>query len=99
MLTTVDAEIAGHTRAALARDDDYATVGKPPCDWDDPSARDALVDALVRDALSARGVINGASLGPSARRRPSCWPWSRAKTWPKAATGSFASCAAWPATR
>ena len=22
-------------RAVLARDDDYATVGKPPCDWDD----------------------------------------------------------------
>ena len=28
-------------RAALTRDDDYASLGKPPCDWDDPKAREA----------------------------------------------------------
>jgi len=27
-------------RAALSRDDDYATSGKPPCDWDDPVAQE-----------------------------------------------------------
>lgn len=38
--------LAGEVRCALARDDDYASVGKPPCDWDDRGAREALVDAL-----------------------------------------------------
>ena len=48
-------------RAALTRDDDYATLGKPPCDWDDPNAREALVDALVRDAQAALGALDGHS--------------------------------------
>ena len=39
----VDPEMAGAVRAALTRDDDYASLGKPPCDWDDPKAREALV--------------------------------------------------------
>jgi hypothetical protein len=46
-------------RAVLLRDDDYATAGKPPCDWDDRDAREALVDALVRDALFALSALDG----------------------------------------
>jgi DDE family transposase len=54
-------------RAGLARDDDYATLGKPPCDWDDPAAREALVDALVCDAHAALAVLHGSELtGPVA---------------------------------
>src|SRR6266508_4390695 len=34
--------LAVRVRMALARDDDYASAGKPPCDWDDPEAREAL---------------------------------------------------------
>jgi hypothetical protein len=37
-------------------------VGKPPCDWDDKAAREALVDALVRDASAALGVLDGETL-------------------------------------
>jgi hypothetical protein len=60
-----DPVVAGAVRAALTRDDDYASVGKPPCDWDDPKARDALVDALVRDAHAALGALDGHELaGP-----------------------------------
>lgn len=55
-------EPAGRVRAALRRDDDYATPGKPPCDWDDPAAREELVDALVRDALAALAVVDGEPL-------------------------------------
>src|SRR5262245_61051997 len=33
--------LAGQVRGVLRRDDDYASLGKPPCDWDDPAARDA----------------------------------------------------------
>ena len=55
-------------RAALTRDDDYATLGKPPCDWDDPKAREALVDALVRDAQAALDALDGHELdGPLAQ--------------------------------
>ena len=57
--------LASTVRAGLSRDDDYATVGKPPCDWDDPAAREALVDALVRDALAALDAVAGRQLtGP-----------------------------------
>jgi Transposase DDE domain/Transposase domain (DUF772) len=62
-----DPALASAVRAALTRDDDYATVGKPPCDRDDPKARDALVDALVRDAQAALAVLDGRELdGPAA---------------------------------
>jgi Transposase DDE domain len=53
-------------RAAFLRDDDYATPGKPPCDWDDRAAREALVDALVRDALGALGALDGEEVPASA---------------------------------
>jgi transposase len=57
--------LAAAVRAVLARDDEYGTVGKPPCDWDDKAARDALVDALVRDANAALTVLHGRELtGP-----------------------------------
>jgi hypothetical protein len=54
-----DPGLVSGVRAALTRDDDYATVGKPPCDWDDPQAREALVDALVRDAQAVLAVLDG----------------------------------------
>jgi Transposase DDE domain/Transposase domain (DUF772) len=55
-------ELAAAVRAVLTRDDEYATVGKPPCDWDDRAARDALVDALVRDGDAALAVLHGREL-------------------------------------
>jgi hypothetical protein len=51
--------LAASVRGSLLRDDDYATPGKPPCDWDDRAAREALVDALVRGALGALGALDG----------------------------------------
>lgn len=59
VLAVAPAEVAARVRAVLERDDDYATLGKPPCDWDDPAAREALVDALVRDALAALAALDG----------------------------------------
>jgi IS5 family transposase len=60
-------ELAGAVRGALSRHDDYHSPGKPPCDWDDRSAREALVDELVHDALAALGALDGAELPPPAR--------------------------------
>jgi hypothetical protein len=68
ILTVADREgatgLAAAVRAALTRDDTYATAGKPPCDWDDKAAREDLVDALVRDCLAVLGVLDGRSLSP-----------------------------------
>jgi len=57
--------LAGAVRAVLQRDDDYAKAGKPPCDWDDADAREALVDDLVRDTLAALSVLEGTELPQS----------------------------------
>jgi len=58
---------AAKVRAVLVRDDDYAGPGKPVCDWDDPAATEALVDALVRDCGAALAVLDGEEMeGPSA---------------------------------
>ena len=59
--------LAARVRAVLERDDDYATAGKPPCDWDDPAAREQLIDALVHDALAALAVLDGEPLTGAAR--------------------------------
>jgi Transposase DDE domain len=61
----VEPVLASTVRAALARDDAYASLGKPPCDWDDPKAREALVDALVRDAQAALAELDGHQLDGS----------------------------------
>lgn len=69
LLRVLDREnptVAAEVRSVLRRDDDYASAGKPPCDWDDAEAREALIDALVRDALAAVGVLDGHALSPSA---------------------------------
>jgi hypothetical protein len=57
-----ETELAAAVRAVLTRDDDYATAGKPPCDWDDKTAREELVDALVRDCLAVLGALDGREL-------------------------------------
>lgn len=65
-LDNAGSPLVAHVRAVLHRDDEYATPGKPPCDWDDPAAREALLDELVRDALGALGALDGRSLPPGA---------------------------------
>ena len=51
-------------RALLQRDDDYRAPGKPTCDWTDRAAREALVDALVRDAYRAHYALRDQRLDP-----------------------------------
>jgi len=48
---------AGELRAVLRRDDDYAAAGKPACDYDDPTAREDLADALARDAYALLAAL------------------------------------------
>jgi DDE family transposase/transposase-like protein DUF772 len=67
VLDNLAPHLALAVRGALDRDDDYASAGKPPCDWDDRSAREALVDELVHDALAALAALDGAELATPAR--------------------------------
>lgn len=49
-------------RAHLSRDDDYRVAGKPACDYADPVAREALVDALARDGHALLAALDGERL-------------------------------------
>jgi Transposase DDE domain len=62
LLRACPPELAGKVRALLRRDDDYRAPGKPACDWQDPTARAELVDALVRDAYRAGYALRGERL-------------------------------------
>jgi hypothetical protein len=57
LLRACPPELKAKVRAGLRREDDYAAPGKPACDWTDRAAREALVDALVRDAYRAHFAL------------------------------------------
>ncbi len=68
LLRVADPALTAALRAVLERDDDYAVAGKPTCDYDDPQARAALIDALAVDAHACLGVLTGRQLpGPVAQ--------------------------------
>jgi hypothetical protein len=52
VLQACEDDQASELRKWLRREDDYSTAGKPVCDWDDAPAREALLDALARDAYA-----------------------------------------------
>lgn len=62
LLKVADMRVQARLRAVLGRDDDYASAGKPVCDYEDAAARAALVDALARDAMALMGVLDGRTL-------------------------------------
>lgn len=64
LLAAADAELEGELRSRLSRDDDYVSAGKPVCDYDDPAAREALVDALAGDAMVLLAWLQDRELGP-----------------------------------
>ncbi len=62
VLRVADSMLEAQLRAALTRQDDYGTAGKPACDYDDPAARVELVDALAGDGMAVLGVLDGREL-------------------------------------
>jgi len=62
LLGVADPGLEGELRAVLARDDDYRVAGKPVCDYEDKAAREALVDALARDARALLAVLHNREL-------------------------------------
>jgi len=61
-LLAVAGDLEGELRAVLRRDDDYASAGKPVCDYDDRVARETLIDALAKDAQALLVVLDGRQL-------------------------------------
>jgi hypothetical protein len=59
LLGACSRDLADELRGLLGRDDDYRTAGKPVCDYDDKAAREALVDALAKDARALLGALDG----------------------------------------
>jgi hypothetical protein len=64
LLTVCDRELEAELRGLLCRDDGYRSAGKPVCDYDDPAAREALVDALAKDARALLEALDGRELPP-----------------------------------
>src|SRR5664280_66932 len=62
LLGACDRVLEAQLRGLLARDDDYATAGKPVCDYEDRQAREELIDALAKDARALLGALDGREL-------------------------------------
>ena len=62
VLRAAGSVLEAQLRAVLTRDDDYASAGKPVCDWDDRTAREAMVDALAKDGRAVLAVLDGQEL-------------------------------------
>jgi Transposase DDE domain/Transposase domain (DUF772) len=52
LLNAADPVLVQQLRAVLTSGDQYVTTGKPVIDWDDKTARTALVDARARDGYA-----------------------------------------------
>jgi len=62
LLAACDAVLEAELRGVLTRDDDYASAGKPVCDYEDRQAREELIDALAKDARALLGTLDGQEL-------------------------------------
>jgi len=63
LLGAAGKDLEAELRGLLCRDDEYRSAGKPVCDYDDREAREALVDALARDARALLCALDGRELG------------------------------------
>jgi Transposase DDE domain len=64
LLAVADQVLEAELRAVLGGSDDYASTAKPQIDWDDPAAREALVDSRATDARACLAVLDGCQLDP-----------------------------------
>src|SRR2546422_1033802 len=64
LVAAADPGLAAELRAVLSSGDDYASSAKPQIDWDDPAAREALIDSRAKDAFSCLALLDGRELTP-----------------------------------
>jgi IS5 family transposase len=62
LLKVASRKLRAELEAVLKSSDDYASSAKPQIDWDDPSAREALIDSRAKDAYACLGVLHGKKL-------------------------------------
>ena len=67
---------------------DYASGARAHCDWDDPRARQELVNRLGADAAAVLAALEAANSTARSARPPSCWPRWPARTCAKTAAGA-----------
>jgi transposase len=68
LLRVAGEPLQGELRSVLRREDDYASAGKPACDWSDERAREELIDALCRDACAVLAVMDDRLVGGEVRQ-------------------------------
>jgi hypothetical protein len=59
LLSAAGRGLAGELRAVLTSGDDYTSTGKPVTDWDDKTAREALIDSRARDGYALLTALDG----------------------------------------
>jgi hypothetical protein len=62
LLRVADARLEAELRGVLCSGDDYASAAKPHVDWDDPAARQALIDSRARDGYACLALLDGRGL-------------------------------------
>jgi hypothetical protein len=68
LLAASDSDLEAELRGLLGRDDDYRSAGKPVCDWGDREAREALIDALAKDARGLLEALDGRELSDGVKQ-------------------------------
>jgi len=64
LLKVATPDLATELRSVMRSGDDYASSAKPQIDWDDPAAREALIDSRAQDAYACLVVLDGQELDP-----------------------------------
>jgi hypothetical protein len=59
LLTTAGPGLATRLRAVLTSGDGYTGTAKPVVDWDDETAREALIDSRARDGYALLAALDG----------------------------------------
>jgi Transposase DDE domain/Transposase domain (DUF772) len=62
LLRMADPGLQAELRQAMSGVDDYASTAKPGIDWDDPAAREALIDTRARDGYACLAALDGRDL-------------------------------------
>jgi hypothetical protein len=65
VLAVAEPELRAALCAGLRSGDDYASMGKPQIDWDDPAAREQLIDSRARDGSAVLALLEGRTLAES----------------------------------
>jgi hypothetical protein len=59
LLTAAGRSLATELRVVLTSGDDYTSTAKPVVDWDDKTAREALIDSRARDGYALLAALDG----------------------------------------